>query len=181
MSRIGKEPITIPAGVSVTINADHTVTVTGKLGTLSQDYSKLLNVKQENDQIIVTTVKDSKDAGRVHGLYRTLIANMVTGVSQGYSKNLIINGVGFKASLKGADLLLNIGFSHPVEVKPEDGITFTIVSPTEIKVSGYDKHRVGQVAANIRAIKPVEPYHAYGIRYHDEVVVRKEGKTAAKK
>ena len=181
MSRIGKQPITIPAGVTVTVNDNHTVTVSGKLGALSHEYSKLLNIKQENNELVISPVNETKDANRVHGLYRTIIANMVEGVSQGFSKNLIINGVGFKAIQKGADIQLNIGFSHPVDVKAEEGITLSVVNPTEIKVSGFDKQKVGQVAANIRAIKPVEPYHAYGIRYNDEVVVRKEGKTAAKK
>ena len=181
MSRIGKQPIAIPSGVTVTINDDHTVTVSGKLGTLTQEVSRLLNITLENNELKVSPVVNTKDSNRVHGLYRTLLANMVQGVSQGFEKTLIINGVGYKAFQKGADVQMNIGFSHPVDVKAVEGITLTVVNPTELKISGYDKQKVGQVAANIRAIKPVEPYHAYGIRYNDEVVVRKEGKTAGKK
>ena len=181
MSRIGKKPIALPAGVDFAVSTHNVVTVSGKLGKLEQPISKLLKVELVDGNIVVTTLNNSREANSQHGLARTLIANMVEGVTNGFSKNLVINGVGYKVFDKGGAIELKIGFSHPVIFTAPEGITLSCPSQTEIKVSGFDKQKVGQVAATIRAIEPVEPYHAYGIRYSDEVVVRKEGKTAAKK
>jgi len=180
MSRIGKKPITIPAGVTCTYE-NGVVTVSGKLGKLEQKINNLLKVEIENNEIKLTPVNNSRQANSLHGLSRTLISNMVEGVTNGYSKNLVINGVGAKVFAKSSSIIeLKLGFSHPVEFKAPDGITLSCPSVTEIKVFGFDKQKVGQVAANIRAIKPVEPYHLYGIRYDYEVVAKKEGKTAKK-
>ena len=181
MSRIGKKPIARPAGVDFAVSTHNVVTVSGKLGKLEQPISKLLKVELVDGNIVVTTLNNSREANSQHGLARTLIANMVEGVTNGFSKNLVINGVGYKVFDKGGAIELKIGFSHPVIFTAPEGITLSCPSQTEIKVSGFDKQKVGQVAATIRAIEPVEPYHAYGIRYVDEVVARKEGKTAAKK
>ncbi len=181
MSRIGKKPIALPAGVDFAVSTHNVVTVSGKLGKLEQPISKLLKVELVDGNIVVTTLNNSREANSQHGLARTLIANMVEGVTNGFSKNLVINGVGYKVFDKGGAIELKIGFSHPVIFTAPEGITLSCPSQTEIKVSGFDKQKVGQVAATIRAIEPVEPYHAYGIRYVDEVVARKEGKTAAKK
>ena len=181
MSRIGKKPIALPAGVDFAVSTHNVVTVSGKLGKLEQPISKLLKVELVDGNIVVTTLNNSREANSQHGLARTLIANMVEGVTNGFSKSLVITGVGYKVFDKGGAIELKIGFSHPVIFTAPEGITLSCPSQTEIKVSGFDKQKVGQVAATIRAIEPVEPYHAYGIRYVDEVVARKEGKTAAKK
>ncbi len=180
MSRIGRLPIAIPAGVTVTVN-DGTVTVAGKLGTLTQVVDKTISVKVENNEVVLTRANDTGDVKAKHGLYNRLIANMVKGVSEGFSKTLVINGVGYKASLVGTKVVLNIGFSHPVVLVPTEGIKLAVYNNTDIVVSGISKEQVGQFAAKIRDIKPVEPYHAYGIKYADEVVIRKEGKTSGKK
>lgn len=184
MSRIGRAPIEIPAGVNVEID-NGTVTVSGTLGKLEQAVDKLISIEKTveagKNYLVLTRANDEADARAKHGLYRALVQNMVTGVSKGYSKTLIIKGVGYKASVSGDKLTLNIGFSHPIEFVAPTGIKVEVVSPTEVKVSGFDKVQVGQVAANIRAFKPVEPYHLYGIRYSDEVVVKKEGKKASAK
>ena len=180
MSRIGKLPITIPAGVTVSVDAENVVTVSNNKGTLTQKVSKLLNVAVENNQVIVSQVKESKEANAMHGLYRTLINNMVEGVTNGFKKSITINGVGYKATKQGNKLVLNIGYSHPVEVVEEDGIKLNVVSATEVVVEGISKEAVGAMAAKIRAIKPVEPYHGYGIRYTDEKVSLKEGKSSGK-
>lgn len=179
MSRIGRLPIDIPAGVTVTLNGQ-TVTVAGKLGTLTQDVDKTISVKVEGNQVVLTRANETGDVKAKHGLYRQLIANMVKGVSEGFSKTLNINGVGYKATLQGTKVVLNIGFSHPIDVVPTEGIKLA-VNGNDITVSGIDKAKVGQFAAKIRDLKPVEPYHAYGIKYADEVVIRKEGKTSGKK
>ena len=179
MSRIGRLPIDIPAGVTVTVNGLN-VTVTGKLGTLTQDVDKTISVKVEGNQVVLTRSNETGDVKAKHGLYRQLIANMVKGVSEGFSKTLNINGVGYKATLQGTKVVLNIGFSHPIDVVPTEGIKLA-VNGNDITVSGIDKAKVGQFAAKIRDLKPVEPYHAYGIKYADEVVIRKEGKTSGKK
>ena len=180
MSRIGKLPITIPAGVTVSVNDENVVTVSNNKGTLTQQVSKLLNVAVENNQVVVSQVKESKEANAMHGLYRTLINNMVEGVTNGFKKSITINGVGYKATKQGNKLVLNIGFSHPVEVVEEDGVKLNVVSATEVVVEGISKEAVGAMAAKIRAIKPVEPYHGYGIRYTDEKVSLKEGKSSGK-
>lgn len=179
MSRIGKLPITIPAGVTVTVN-DNVVTVSNNKGTLSQEFNKLVKVKVENNQIIVEKAEETNEANAMHGLYRTLINNMIVGLTEGFKKSLTINGVGFKVAKQGNKVVMNIGYSHPVEVVEENGVKFNVVSATELVVEGIDKEAVGAMAAKIRAIKPVEPYHGYGIHYTDEKVSLKEGKASGK-
>lgn len=177
MSRIGKQPIPVPSGVDVNIEGP-TVTVKGPKGELSQTFSELLNIAIEEGNILVTRPDDSRQARSLHGLTRTLISNMVTGVSAGFFKNLEIVGVGYRATLKGKDLELALGFSHPVVVEPEAGIEFEVPQPTRITVRGIDKQRVGQVAAEIRQWRKPEPYKGKGIRYEGEYVRRKLGKAA---
>jgi len=180
MSRIGKLPIEIPAGVTVDIN-NSVVTVKGALGTLTREIDPKITVRVEGNTLHVeNNNKDEKLYGAKHGLYRQLINNMVIGVSKGYEKSLTINGVGFKVSQNGANLTLNLGFSHPVEIKAVEGIQLSCDGKTIITVKGCNKELVGQVAAKIRSIKPVEPYHAYGIYYTDERVIRKEVKSGKK-
>lgn len=178
MSRIGRAPITIPNGVSATIEGN-TITVKGPLGTLSQEFSGV-KVNIENDIITVTRPNDSKEMKSKHGLYRSLIANMISGVTQVYTKILEIKGVGYRATKSGNKLMLSLGFSHPVEIIEPEGITIECPSNTEIRISGINKQKVGQMASSIKDLRPVEPYHGYGVRYKDEVVVRKQGKTAGK-
>ena len=178
MSRIGKKLIEIPAGVTVTAD-NNLVTVTGPLGTLNRQVNANIGVKVENGHVEVTNTTGAYEMRAQHGLYRQLIANMVEGVHKGYSKKLVVNGVGFKVTQKGVDVELSIGLSHPVLVKAENGIKLT-GDKNEITVSGIDKEQVGRFAAKIRDIKPCEPYHAYGISYSDEVVLRKEAKSAKK-
>ena len=179
MSRIGKLPITIPAGVTVSVN-DDVVTVSSNKGTLTQKISKLVKVTIENNKAVVETTANTKEANAMHGLYRTLINNMVVGVTNGFKKSLTINGVGYKVAKQGNKVVMNIGYSHPVEVVEENGVTFNVASATELVVEGISKEAVGAMAAKIRAIKPVEPYHGYGIRYTDEKVSLKEGKSSGK-
>ncbi len=181
MSRIGKKPIVLPAGVTV-VYSDNTVTVKGPKGTLTRHIDSCIGVEIDGATVtlVINGQQDKDDVQAKHGLYRALIANMVKGVSEGFARNLIINGVGYKAAVSGDKLVLNIGYSHPVEVVAPQGITFTCPSPTEVVVSGIDKELVGQTAANIKAKRPVEPYHAYGVRYKEETVVMKEGKKAGK-
>ncbi|MBR1926066.1 MAG: 50S ribosomal protein L6 [Clostridia bacterium] len=180
MSRIGKKPITIPAGVTVSVDDKNNVVVEGPKGKLEQLVKNSIKVTAENGQVKLETLNNSVEANSMHGLYRTLINNMVLGVTQGFSKNLTINGVGYKVVQKGENLEMSLGLSHTVTVKPMEGIKLSCPTPLEIKVEGISKEQVGQMAANIRAIRPVEPYHAYGIRYSDEVVIKKEGKKAGK-
>ena len=179
MSRIGRAPIAIPQGVTVDIN-NNLVTVKGPLGTLSQKVDKSIDVKVEDGHVHCTRHSDDKDHRALHGLYRALIHNMVVGVTKGFEKSLIVNGVGYKVTLSGNKMTLNIGFSHPVEVTAPEGITFAQPQPLEIVVKGIDRQLVGQTAATIKAIKPVEPYHNYGIHYKDETVIHKVGKRATK-
>jgi len=179
MSRIGRAPIAITNGVSVKLE-NNTVTVTGPKGTLSRDVDSCIAVEVKDGFITLSRNSEESSVKAKHGLYRALVQNFVTGVSVGYSKKLIINGVGYKASLAGNKLVLNIGYSHLLELIPEEGITVEVPTQTEIVVSGINKEKVGQFAAQIRALRKVEPYHAYGIRYSDEVVVRKQGKTSGK-
>jgi len=181
MSRIGKMPIAILDGVKVDIDGNNLVTVTGPLGTLSQLIDKNIKVTVENNEIILTRNSDENEIKAKHGLYRALIFNMVKGVKEGFKKALIINGVGYKASKQGNKLVLNIGYSIPFEVEETDGVKFNVVDNNKVEVCGINKELVGQMASKIRDLKPVEPYHAYGIRYEDEYVVRKEGKKAGKK
>ncbi len=179
MSRIGRAPIAIPAGVTVT-NNDNLITVTGPLGTLSQEVDKSIDVNVDNGTILVVRHSDDKDHRALHGLYRALINNMVVGVTKGFEKHLIVSGVGYKLTVTGNKLTMNIGYSHPVEVIAPEGVSFALPAPLEIVVKGINKQVVGQTAATIKAAKPVEPYHGYGIHYKDEVVIRKVGKRATK-
>ena len=180
MSRIGRLPIEIPAGVTVEILNDNVVTVKGPLGTLTQEITGQIAVEKVENTIVVSRQDEQKETRAKHGLYRALIANMINGVTKGFSKTLIVNGVGFKCQVAGSKLTLNIGFSHPVNVDIPEGLKVTCVTPTEIKVEGCDKTLVGQFAADIKALRPVEPYHGYGIKYSDQFVLRKEIKKAAK-
>ena len=177
MSRIGKQPVAIPAGVDVAIDGS-TVTVKGPKGELTRTFQPMMSIKREGDEIIVERPDDSREAKSYHGLTRTLINNMVIGVTEGYSKKLQLVGVGYRAALKGKDLEMQLGFSHPVNYKCPEGIKFEVPSQTEIIVSGCDKEVVGQVAASIRHIRPPEPYKGKGIRYDGEHVRRKLGKAA---
>ncbi|MFA6666890.1 MAG: 50S ribosomal protein L6 [Bacilli bacterium] len=182
MSRIGRKEIILQKGVSVEFGSDNHVVVTGPLGKLERTFEPEISFKQEGEAIHVIRENDVERSKALHGLSRTLLNNMVEGVEKGFKKSLIINGVGYKANKSGNKLVLNIGFSHPVEIFDENGVTTSVKDNTEIIVSGIDKEAVGQFTAKIRDIKRVEPYHAYGIRYIDEVVIRKEGsKTAGKK
>ena len=178
MSRIGKQPITIPSGVDVTI-ADARVTVKGPKGTLEHTIVGDISVAREDDALVVTRADDARQNRSLHGLTRSLISNMVVGVSEGFSKDLEIVGVGYRAQAAGPDALdMQLGFSHPVHVKAPEGVTFEVPSPTRITVRGYDKQTVGQVAADIRKIRKPEPYKGKGIRYAGERVIRKAGKAA---
>ncbi len=179
MSRIGKAPIAIPEKVTFK-NEDNMITVTGPLGTLSQKVDSSISVTVKDGQIIVERHSDDKDHRALHGLYRALINNMVVGVTKGFEKSLIVSGVGYKVTANGNKLTMNIGFSHPIEYVAPEGITFTMAAPLEIVVKGIDRQVVGQTAATVKAFKPVEPYHGYGIHYKDEVVIHKEGKAAGK-
>lgn len=178
MSRIGRNPITLPEGVKAVVEGNK-ITVTGPLGTLSQNFDSV-NVNIENNIITLTRSSEENDVKAKHGLYRALIANMVTGVKEGFVKNLQIKGVGYKASKSGNKLMLNLGFSHPIEVVEPEGIKIECPTANDIKISGIDKQKVGQVALNIRDLRPVEPYHGYGVRYENEVVILKQGKAAGK-
>ena len=177
MSRIGKQPIPVPSGVEVKIDGS-TVSVKGPKGELTQTLSDMLTITLEDGVVTVTRPDDSRTARSLHGLTRTLIANMVVGVSEGYAKNLEIVGVGYRAAMKGNDIELQLGFSHPVLVVAEPGITFEVPAPTKITVRGIDKQRVGQVAADIRKWRKPEPYKGKGVRYEGEKVRRKLGKAA---
>ena len=176
MSRIGKQPVVVPEGVEVAIDGN-TVTVKGAKGELTRTFDAIMNIAQEGNEIIVTRPDDSQKARSLHGLTRTLIANMVEGVSKGYEKKLELVGVGYRAAIKGSNLEMQLGFSHPVIVEPPAGITFTCPDATHIVVSGYDKQLVGETAACIRKWRKPEPYKGKGIRYEGEVVRRKLGKS----
>jgi len=177
MSRIGRKPIELPAGVLVSISPGR-VQVNGPLGELSQAVPVRMQVEQQDDRIVVSRPTERGEDRALHGLTRTLIANMVEGVTNGFEKQLEIQGVGYRAQLKGSDLELAVGYSHPVTIKPPDGITFEVPAPTQIVVKGTDKQKVGQTAAEIRRVRPPEPYKGKGIRYRDEQVRRKVGKRA---
>ena len=177
MSRIGKQPIEVPAGVMVSIDPGRVI-VSGPKGELHQVVPLRMAIKQEESVITVTRPTERGEDRALHGLTRTLIANMVEGVTKGFEKRLEIQGVGYRAALKGTDLELNVGYSHPVTIKPRTGITFEVATPTEILVKGTDKQMVGQTAAEIRKVRPPEPYKGKGIRYEGEYVRRKVGKRA---
>lgn len=175
MSRVGEKPITVPAGVDVNIDGA-TVTVKGPKGTLTKDIRKEINVSMKDGVINVTRLNDEKESRAYHGLTRSLIANMIEGVSNGYKKELEISGVGYRAVKQGNDLVLNIGYSHQVIVPEVEGITIEVPAPNKITISGFDKQKVGQFAAEIRIKRPPEPYQGKGIKYAGEVVRRKDGK-----
>jgi large subunit ribosomal protein L6 len=177
VSRIGNAPIPIPDGVSVTIEPAR-VAVAGPLGTLQQQVPTRMKIEQCDGEVVVTRPTERGEDRALHGLTRSLVANMVQGVTQGFEKKLEIQGVGYRAALKGADLELNVGYSHAVTIKPRMGITFEVPTPTEILVKGTDKQMVGQTAAEIRKVRPPEPYKGKGIRYEGEYVRRKVGKRA---
>ena len=179
MSRIGKKPIAVPAGVEVKIDG-HTVTVKGPKVTLSRTLNEEMDIKLENNEILVSRPNDDIKNRSLHGLTRTLINNMVVGVTQGFEKKLQLVGVGYKAEKKGKTLVMSLGYSHPVEMEDPEGITTECPSATEIVVKGSDKAVVGNYAANIRAWRKPEPYKGKGIKYADEVIRRKEGKAGAK-
>lgn len=176
MSRIGKKPIAIPAGVEVKIDGKE-VTVKGAKGTLHHTVAGEIEAKVEGNEVIVTRPNDAKETRSLHGLTRTLIANMIEGVSNGYTKALEIQGVGYRAAKQGKDLVMNLGFSHQVVVPEVDGITIDVPNPNSIVISGADKQQVGQFAAEVRRKRPPEPYKGKGIRYAGEYVRRKEGKS----
>ena len=175
MSRIGKLPIAIPAGVDVAVDGS-TVTVKGPLGTLTRTVSSIISVEVKDGQVLVTRPNDDKEARSLHGLTRTLIANMVTGVNTGYKKELEINGIGYRAAMEGKTLVMNIGYSHKVEMAQPEGIKIEVPGPNKIVISGPDKQKVGQFAAEVREKRPPEPYKGKGIKYVDEYIRRKEGK-----
>ncbi|MBQ1216074.1 MAG: 50S ribosomal protein L6 [Firmicutes bacterium] len=181
MSRIGKLPVTVPAGVEVKVSDSNLVTVKGPKGELQEQITNKIVIEVAEGVVNVKAADDSKEARESHGLARTLINNMVVGVTTGYEKKLQMIGVGYKAEKKGNVLVMNLGYSHPVEMPDPEGITTTVTSPTEITVSGADKALVGNYAANIRKWRKPEPYKGKGIRYVGEVVRRKEGKAGAKK
>jgi len=175
MSRIGRLPIPVPAGVDVSIDGQH-VTVKGPKGTLARDLHADIAVAREGDELVVTRPSEAKTHKQLHGLTRTLVNNMVVGVTAGYRKGLEINGVGYRAALVGRKLQLNLGYSHPIEIDPPAGISFEVENPTHLAVLGIDKELVGQVAARVRATRKPEPYKGKGVRYAGEQVRRKAGK-----
>ncbi len=177
MSRIGKMPISIPNGVSVEIEGT-LVKVSGPKGQLSQEILPEISVKLEDNQVVVAIARPTKQTAALWGLSRTLVANMIAGVSEGFTKNLEMAGVGHRASMQGSKLQLSVGFSHPVLMTPPQGITYAVAENTKISISGIDKQLVGESAAKIRAVKPPEPYKGKGIRYAGEVIRRKAGKAA---
>jgi large subunit ribosomal protein L6 len=179
MSRIGRSPITLPKGVELDVREGH-VTVKGPKGTLEVDISPRLGVQVEDGEVSVTRPSDRRDDRAQHGLARSLIANAITGVTEGFSKGLEIHGVGYRCAMKGQSLELSVGYSHPVVVTPPDGITLAAPEPTRIQVTGIDKQLVGQVAANIRAVRTPDAYHGKGVRYSGEFVKLKPGKAAAR-
>lgn len=180
MSRIGNEHIVLPAGVTVEIK-NNEICVNGPKGSLVQEYDPVITPSVDGNVVSFKRANDLGPTKAKHGLYRALTANMVKGVTEGYKKNLIVNGVGWKVAKQGNKIVLNVGFSHPVEVAEEAGITLECPSQTEIVVSGIDKCQVGQFAAKVRGIREPEPYHGYGIRYGNEVIDRKVGKAAGAK
>ena len=175
MSRIGRAPITVPAGVDVVIDGSN-VTVKGAKGTLTGTFNSNMTITLDGGVVTVTRPNDQKENRALHGLTRTLIANMIEGVSNGFKKELEIVGIGYRCALQGKDLVLNVGYSHQVVMTPPEGVTVEVPAPNKIIVNGYDKQKVGQFAAEVRGVRPPEPYKGKGIKYVDEVVRRKEGK-----
>ena len=181
MSRIGRMPITVPAGVTVTIADGNVVTVKGPKGELKRALRSEMTIKQEGNLITVTRPSDAKEHRSLHGLTRTLLANMIIGVTDGYKKELDVNGVGYRCEKKGTQLVMRLGFSHEVFVDEIPGITIEVPTPNKIIINGIDKQVVGQFAAEVRSKRPPEPYKGKGIKYVDEVIRRKVGKTGGKK
>ena len=179
MSRIGRKPVVIPAGVEVTLDGN-TVTVKGPKGTLTRTFHNRMNIAVENNEIVVTRPSDDKEDRSLHGLTRTLISNMVEGVTTGFKKELEINGVGYRGQKQGNKLILSLGYSHPVEMEDPEGITVEMDGQNKIIIKGIDKEKVGQYAAEIRTKRAPEPYKGKGIKYEDEVIRRKVGKTGKK-
>ena len=180
MSRIGRKVIAVPAGVAIT-NDNNVITVKGPKGTLSRSFNADLGINISENEIEVTRPSDNKVHRSLHGTTRTLISNMVTGVTEGYKKNLELVGVGYRVNKQGDKIVLNVGYSHPVEFTPESGIEFEVVGTTKLTVHGIDKERVGQIAAEIRSVRLPEPYKGKGIKYEGERIIRKEGKAGKKK
>ncbi len=176
MSRVGRKPVEIPAGVTVTLNGN-TVTVKGPKGELTRTFHSDIEIKVEDNNVVVNRPSDEKLHRSLHGTTRAIIANMIEGVSKGFERNLELIGVGYRAQKQGKKLVLNVGYSHPVEIEPEEGIEIEVPANTKISIKGTDKERVGALAANIRDVRPPEPYKGKGIRYEGEQVRRKEGKT----
>lgn len=181
MSRIGRKPIAVPAGVEVKVDANNVVTVKGAKATLSEQINADIKVSVNGSEVIVERPSDDKFYRGLHGLSRTLIANMIEGVTTGFKKQLEISGVGYRAQLQGKNLVMNLGYSHQVIVEPVDGITIEVPGPNTVVIAGADKQLVGQFAANVRMKRPPEPYKGAGIRYADEVIKRKEGKAGKSK
>ena len=181
MSRIGRMPISVPAGVDVKIEDGNFVTVKGPKGTLAQQLSPAMTIKQEGAELHVTRPDDAKENRSLHGLTRTLLHNMVVGVTEEFKKELEVNGVGYRVAKEGKKLVMNLGFSHQVTMEEKDGITIEVPGPNKIIIHGCDKQKVGQFAAEVREKRPPEPYKGKGIKYTDEVIRRKAGKTGAKK
>ena len=180
MSRIGRMPIEVPQGVEVKLGAGNEITVKGPKATLSRVLHPEMQIAVENGQIIVTRPSENKTHKSLHGLTRTLINNMIIGVTEGYTKTLEINGVGYRAQKQGNKLVMNLGYSHPVEMEEPEGVKVEVPNPNQIIITGSDKQAVGQFAAVVREKRPPEPYKGKGIKYSDEVIRRKEGKTGKK-
>ncbi|MEY8230370.1 50S ribosomal protein L6 [Oscillospiraceae bacterium 50-16] len=181
MSRIGRAPITIPAGVEIKVEENNVVTVKGPKGSLTQQFSPSITIAVEGAEIKVSRPNDAKENRALHGLTRTLVHNMVVGVTDGYKKELDVNGVGYRVAKEGNKLVMNLGYSHQVIMEEKDGITIEVPGPNKIVIHGCDKQKVGQFAAEVREKRPPEPYKGKGIKYTDEVIRRKAGKTGAKK
>ena len=181
MSRIGRAPITIPAGVEIKVEDNNVVTVKGPKGTLTRQFNANMAIAMDNGVLTVSRPNDAKENRALHGLTRTLINNMVVGVTAGYKKELDVNGVGYRVAKEGNKLVMNLGFSHQVIMEEKDGITIEVPGPNKIIVNGCDKQKVGQFAAEVREKRPPEPYKGKGIKYVDEVIRRKAGKTGGKK
>lgn len=176
MSRIGNKPVVIPAGVTIDLK-DNTVTVKGPKGELSYTFNQNITLVQNEGEVVFTRPDDTKENKTIHGTTRAVFNNMVVGVTEGFQRELELIGVGYRAQLQGKKLVLNVGYSHPVEFTPEEGVEIEVPSNTKVIVKGYDKQKVGELAANIRGVRPPEPYKGKGIRYVNEFVRRKEGKT----